>query len=170
MSDNTVMRQLLQRCTLRNLWLVLCVIGGVCGITSCMPDGQRLHSYRPVPTQGWASGDTLTFHVNLEDSLATYQLTIGVRHHDKYPYRNVALAVELRGEQPLLNDTMVCFLNDENGHWMGEGYGGLYLYVLPSRRFTIPRSGTYYITVSHAMTDSLLHGLSDVGVRIESIP
>lgn len=142
-------------------------------LTACTPDRTVTYSYRSVAAQGWHADDTLFFSTQLSDSLCTYRLTIEARHREGYPFRNLAVGFFIQSETSgslCLADSIECLLYDERGHWFGQGWSGLYTRALPSRTFRIPHAGSYRIGLYHRMQEFLLPDLSDMGIKIESVP
>jgi len=51
------------------------------------------HSFLHPPKEGWNKSDTLTFKAPIEDSLATYRVSVEVRNRADYPYSNLSLFI-----------------------------------------------------------------------------
>lgn len=101
----------------------------------------------------------------------TYKMTIGIRHQENYPYRDLWLGISQSAKDTLTysTDTLQLFLADETGNWNGDGPGGLYQFTrLYTPSFTIAQdSASRSIRIVHIMTDNPLKGISDVGIRLE---
>lgn len=116
--------------------------------------------YEPVPVMGWHQDSVLTYDFVISDTTATYTMLVNVRHTETYPYQNMWLFVE--------NDTIEFYLADERGRWLGNGRNSLIeMPVLYEQEVTFPHAGNYTIHIAHAMRDSLLRGISDVGFVVK---
>ena len=47
------------------------------------------HSYQSIPTTGWSKSDTLVYTLPASIPAGTYEMTIGIRHQESYPYRDL---------------------------------------------------------------------------------
>ena len=64
-------------------------------------------------------------------------------------------------------DTIEFYLADDRGQWLGEKqHGFIEMPVLLEENIHFPDSGTYHIEIQHGMRDSLLRGVSDIGLEI----
>ena len=103
------------------------------------------YTYHPIPNKGWSRGDTLRF--SLPDTLTpgTYNLEVGVRHSNKYPYRDLWLELiqYIPGEKSsdswvAKKDTIHLYLANEKGNWKGTGTtGGHFQLISHSGSLTI---------------------------------
>ena len=65
-------------------------------------------------------------------------------------------------------DTIEFILADQTGRWLGKGWGNLKENdILLKSNLTFPLSGDYSFLVQHAMRKDTLHGISNIGLRIE---
>lgn len=156
------LRFLLQR--RNNLFFVLLFL-----FASCQ-ENIRYHSYRPVPSTGWDRKDTLsyTFHSTLLKG--NHEIQIGIRHLESYPYRDIwlGLRTNLVDDSFHNTDTLHLYLTDEIGDWSGKGFGGIFQFtqkepVTLSLRDSISKP---VIQLFHLMNDSVLKGISDVGIKL----
>lgn len=126
------------------------------------------HFYHSISPEGWDRNDTLRFPVDIKDSLTQYNLLVGIRNCNNYPYRN--LSILLRCTSPdstvLYNDTLQFFLANEKGDWTGKGIGLLYQTAFPIGSISIKEKGEYLFTLNQVLPDSLLPGISDVGIKL----
>lgn len=138
----------------------------------CACGEQKLyHVYRAVPSRGWTKADTLVFPVLVSDSGCRRALSIEVRHTNNYPYRNLNVSLTLVSPDSLplsVPDTLHLTLANESGRWNGTGLGALYLFEQPvAEHPALPDSGLYQIKIAHCLPDSLLQGVSDVGICLK---
>lgn len=139
-------------------------------LTAC--DRQVLyHSYLALPSGEWARQDTLSFPIELTDSLLDCDISVEVRHRNNYPYRNLPLVLSCLSPDSvvLLSDTLSFELADENGTWHGHGIGSLYqLEKEASCRLQTNRPGRYIVRLTSLLPDTLLAGLNDFGIELRA--
>lgn len=128
------------------------------------------HSYEPVSPSGWAKSDTLVYALPASVPAGSYEVEIGIRYQESYPYRDIWLGVSHNSLDTLtyVTDTLQLFLADEVGNKTGNGPGGLYQCDLPYKAsFPIRLEGNARtFRIVHIMTDEPLMGISDVGIRL----
>ena len=146
------------------LILIITLIG-LCA--SCSGGGTVYHDFRALSPHGWGRGDTLTFTTRLTDSAALYQLAIDMRHTDRYPYGEFCLRLL---PAPAASDTLRISLIDSRARWTTRGWAGLYQGRIPAGTFRPDSAGTYTFRMVHAMPDSILPGISDLGLLIRRVP
>lgn len=146
---------------------LLCLLA--VGIATACDTRTVYHTYLPIPPKGWGKGDTLFFHVPLNDSLTLLHLTAGVRNESSYPYQNLYLFVShnLEDSTQWKTDTLEFELTNREGRWTGTGWGSLYQSALPMKSAGLRHAGNYTIKVAHGMKDEILKGISDIGIEIE---
>ena len=68
----------------------------------------------------------------------------------------------------VLTDTLEIILADETGRWMGKGIGNVNEMQVPYKQnvFFINR-GIFKVSIQHAMRDSTLSGILDIGFRLQ---
>lgn len=121
---------------------------------------------------GWHSDSVLTFEVPVKDINSFYYVSMKVRHNADYPYQNLYLFRTISSATGLeYQDTVDLTLADDRGKWLGEGIGELktmaFAYGRGELRFT--NMGKYTFTIQQGMRDTLLPGITDVGLTIELI-
>lgn len=125
------------------------------------------HTYRSLPARGWAKGDTLRFDVVLPDSNAPCLLTLEVRHSSSFPYRALPIRFALQGDSLLpVCDTLTLSIADEAGNWLGQGGSNLRVVSSPVVSLPLDAKDTCRISLTSVLPDTLLPGVSDVGLRI----
>lgn len=137
-------------------------------LTACEKD-TVYYSYQPIPFKGWGKTDTLTYVLPNELTGKTYQLEIGIRHNETYPFRDIWIEFH----HPLLPDSTTekihIQLAGENGRWYGKGNAGnLYQYTEKGPELVL-QPGDSIIQIIHVMNTTLLQGISDIGIRL-SLP
>lgn len=132
------------------------------------------HSYCPVPPQGWGKGDTLVYQLPASIPEGVYDLEIGIRYQEGYPYRDIWLAVSrhLTDSALCATDTLHFFLTDEAGNKTQNSPGALYQYTA---HYPTPISLQDTDTIRsfhlvHLMKDNPLRGITDMGIRLTQHP
>lgn len=137
------------------------------GLCACQPP-EIYSAYHAIDSKGWAIDSAQDFTFDINDTAATYQMLIYVRHNECYPYQNMWLIVDDTARHQCPLDTIDFYLANNRGQWLGNNHTGFIempvLYI-SERRFATP--GTYHIALQHAMRDSLLTGVLDMGLTIK---
>ena len=135
-------------------------------LTGCRDDGTRYHRYCAVPSDGWKGTDTLSFQLPPRFTYHKYALEIGIRHGAVYPYQDLWLAVIHPLTPALQPDTVHIQLADEQGNWLGKGTSNsLFQRAVPAGEI-ICFPADSLLQIVHLMKDSVLPGISDVGIRL----
>lgn len=127
--------------------------------------------YEAIPSIEWNMNEPAHFEVNMEDTIGHYQVLLYVKHTHEYPYQNLWLFTQsVAPDSTLAVDTLECFLADNSGKWLSESFLSereMPLIYMPHIRF--PQTGTYTFDIYHGMRDSLLQGISRIGLSVELI-
>ena len=118
----------------------------------------------------WDHNKEYYFTYQIEDSLASYTMSLEVRNNNFYPYQNVwFFCVEEQPGGSVLRDTIECILADDFGKWYGSGISIYHLSVPIRTGYTFPHTGQYTFTIRQGMRDDRLKGIEQIGVRVEKI-
>lgn len=133
-------------------------------LTSCRRD--IVYSrYYTIPSGEWHVDSTIRFDYRIDDAATDYRMIVYLRHTERYPYQNMWLFV---GDAQR-RDTIEFYLADDRGQWLGDTHNGfIEMPVLLDENRHYPDTGTYYLEVQHAMRDTLLRGITDLGLEIIS--
>ena len=143
-------------------WFAAGLIAVAVAMTSCRSDIVYSRFYT-IPSGEWHADSVVRFDYRIDDAAADYRVLIYVRHTERYPYQNMWLFV---GDS-LRRDTIEFYLADDRGQWLGDTHHGfIEMPVLLDQNRRYASAGAYYIEVQHAMRDTLLRGITDVGVEI----
>lgn len=150
--------------TMNNLRLAISLlIGGICLLTSCRHD-IVYSDFVAIPSGEWDENQLPEFAFNIADREAAYDILLYVRHTERYPYQNMWLFVR---DNRLYMDTVEFYLADDRGRWLGDKHHGfIEMPVLLEENYHFPDTGRYYFAVQHGMRDSLLRGVTDVGIEV----
>ena len=127
------------------------------------------HDYHSFHKEEWAQHDHIDFQIKIPDSSATYTLFIEVRNNNRYPYCNLPFSIcrVESGSSMQHADTLSIPLTDRRKHWFSNGLGRLYQIEFHAGTLTFSHSGENCIVLKHLLPDTLLKGISDIGIRIE---
>ena len=140
-----------------------------CVMFSCT-HGVVVHSYTHVPQQ-WKTHDTLT--ISLPDSLpaGAYSMRLETRNTVRYAYRDLWLLMYTSYENEATTitsaDTLHLYLTDERGNWQNPNtIGAHYQAEHPLQKSLIvnENSSHYRLQFRQMMNDSILYGLTDIGI------
>lgn len=125
---------------------------------------------RSVNEHGWLPQDTLTFDVDVDDTVHLFNFLVEVRNSVEYPYSNTFLFINTTfPDGSVAYDTMECPLADPEGRWLGKRTGRYVdaRYRLRGGSARFPMTGHYRFAVTNGMRDSAISGIKDVGLRVE---
>lgn len=147
---------------MKHKW-IFCILSVLSGITACR-NSTVYHTYQPTGTNGWPVNDSLYYSLSPQSVPGVFRLNIGIRHTELYPYKDIWLEIGCKGNETK-KDTFHLYLTDQDGHWSNSTTGHLYQCDFDEGMLHLsPQDTTLYII--HLMKDSLLTGLSDVGIRL----
>ena len=125
---------------------------------------------RSVNEHGWLPQDTLTFDVEVDDTVHLFNFLVEVRNSVEYPYSNTFLFINTTfPDGSVAYDTMECPLADPEGRWLGKRTGRYVdaRYRLRGGSARFPMTGRYRFAVTNGMRDSAISGIKDIGLRVE---
>jgi len=134
--------------------------------------------YKPISKAKWHKDSIVNFDFNPIDTLSTNNVYINLRNNDDYEYSNLFLIVGIDFPNNFsVVDTLEYEMADSEGIFLGSGFTDLKENKLEYKTNVVfPTTGTYKISVQHAMRKSgevegisFLQGISDVGLRIEKV-
>jgi len=117
----------------------------------------------PVSSDQWHMDSAVRYDYTITEAETNYRMLVYVRHTERYPYQNMWLFV---GDS-LRRDTIEFYLADDRGQWLGDRHHGfIEMPVLLEENYHFPDTGRYYIAIQHGMRDTLLRGITDIGLEI----
>lgn len=145
----------------KSFYILLTVIAASL-LSSCSHD--IVYSrFEPISTGEWQVDSVLRFDYAIPDAAADYRMIVYVRHSERYPYQNMWLFIG-DGQR---KDTIEFYLADDRGQWLGDkNHGFIEMPVLLEEEKHFPDTGAYCMTIQHGMRDSVLRGVTDIGVEI----
>ena len=146
---------------MKRLIPILLLVLSTC-LMSCHRD-MIYSEFRSIPSGEWAIDQTASFDYTVTDTTTGYNMLIHVRHTERYPYQNMWVFVNNNHRI----DTIEFYLADDRGQWLGDKhYGFIEMPVLLEENYHFPDTGTYHMTIQHGMRDSVLRGITDIGLEI----
>ena len=119
--------------------------------------------FYPMESNEWHVDSVKRFEYTITDNQADYNLVVYVRHNERYPYQNMWLFFGDSQQR----DTIEFYLADDRGQWLGNTHNGfIEMPVLLEEKMHYRDTGTYYLELQHGMRDSLLRGITDIGLEI----
>lgn len=116
----------------------------------------------------WKAEDVKTFSFNVEDTLSALDLYINIRTTGDYPYSNIYLFLYSQYPNGYADkDTLEFILAEPDGKWLGDYSGSIVenqILIARGGRFQYP--GEYTFKIQHAMTESELPEIIDIGFRV----
>ena len=149
--------------TMYHLLCTICLAALAVLFSSCRNDIVYSH-FSPIPSEKWHMDSVAHFDYTISNVQPAYLMLIYVRHTERYPYQNMWLFV---GDS-LHQDTIEFYLADDRGQWLGDKHHGfIEMPVLLEENYHFPDTGSYYMTIRHGMRDSVLRGITDIGLEIQ---
>lgn len=134
------------------------------GMFTACRRGTVYSHFSPISSVGWSLDTMPRFDFSIDDKEAGYDILLYVRHTERYPYQNMWLFVQDSRQH---RDTIEFYLADDRGQWLGDKHHGfIEMPVLLEENYHFPDTGQYYFVVQHGMRDSVLRGITDVGVEV----
>lgn len=123
--------------------------------------------FHPVADEGWNRDSVSAFTFHISDTSALYQMRLYIRHKETYPYQNIWLFVSDSSRHIAPNDTLLFYLANDRGEWLGQGKNGIVeMPMLYQEQRQFADTGTYTILVQQAMRDTILRGIDNIGFEL----
>jgi len=121
-----------------------------------------------IPTEGWYKNNSVSFDVNITDTLTTYNFGLIVRNKANYRYSNLYLFLVTKfPNDNISRDTIEIILADNNGKWLGKGWGDIKEnQIILKSRLRFPLTGNYNFLIQQAMRVDTLVGINDIGLSL----
>ena len=144
--------------------IIICLL---CNFFLSCSNPAYYEKYQTIEGQ-WDKHRELFFIYEIDDSLASYNLTLEIRNNNLYPFQNLWLfCAEEQPEGTIRRDTIECMLADDFGKWKGRGIAVFHLSVPIRTRHIFPHTGKYTFNIRQGMRDDRLRGIEQIGIRIE---
>ena len=123
--------------------------------------------YLSTPRSGWEKNDNLSYDIRPVSGTDTYDMWLGLRTSEAYPFTAITLIVEqhIYPKDTIVNDTVNCKLTDRHGNASGTGVN-FHQYRFPVTELQLQDGDSIHIRVRHDMKREILPGISDVGISL----
>ena len=130
-------------------------------------DGRVYDTYRHTPLSGWEKNDTLYYDTPAVREGGIYDMTLGIRTNNSFPFTAVTLIVDVTTlpSRATWADTLDCRLV-KAGSSHRQGGISYYEYTTQVRQAHLAQGDSLHITVRHDMKRDILPGVSDVGIAL----
>lgn len=155
---------------MKKVFRILSVLLLVVAAASC--DSSIYNKMKEIPDSKWDMNYPVKFDVDIADTTTLFDFFVLLRHNTDYAYNNVYffITTTMPGDS-ITRDTVEFILADPDGNWIGNGSGYLKSHeILISRKFIFPSKGLYSFEFQQAMRDTILNGISDIGIKIKPTP
>jgi gliding motility-associated lipoprotein GldH len=123
----------------------------------------------PFPNHVWSSTDTPSFHFNITDTNALYNLYVVFRHEDAYRYKNVWLHITVHVPDPTYSFNREFTLANSAG-WLCTAKDDIVDHRLPFNAVPAKlKKGEYSFTLEQIMREDPLQLVLNAGIRIVKI-
>jgi len=156
-----------------NNWLsgfrILVSVTALSAILQGCTDGAVIDTSQEINERTWSYIRKITIPVKIEDTAASYDIYMNLRHTASYKYSNIFILSHITGpDRKKVTERKEFQLAYPDGEWLGSGSGNLYSYqLLLKKGYKFPAPGTYTFEFEQNMRDNPLREISDVGLRIE---
>lgn len=124
-----------------------------------------------IPEDLWDSKKAIVFQPTISDTMQNYNVILSVSNKDDYRYSNIWFFIStISPEGYMHTDTLEYLMAEDDGKWTGDKDGEIWtrkLYFKNQVRF--PKPGKYKFSIIQGMRDTLLEGISGVGIHFEEI-
>lgn len=136
-------------------------------LLSCNNKSTVFDQCKELPAKGWHKDSVVHFETRLENN-TPYKMLVNIRNRGDYKTQNMWLFINYeRPDKSIKKDSFELYLADNQGKWLGSGFGSLYemqLEIIPTIKFY--QSGVYKFDIKHGMRDTTLVGINDIGLVI----
>jgi gliding motility-associated lipoprotein GldH len=134
--------------------------------------------YISLKKNSWLLTDSLDFKVTINDTISRNNVYINIRNNREYQFSNLYLITRFdfpNGKK--IVDTLQYEMTDKNGKFLGKGISEIkHSKLILKENIIFPISGQYSISIWQSMRRNgeingvnKLHGVTDVGLRIEKV-
>ena len=138
-------------------------------LSSCVNKNVIFDESVVISNAAWNNQDFPYFDVNVEDTTSAYNFYLNIRHLENYRYSNFYMFLHTTfpdGNQT--HDTIELVLSYPDGRWIGKGSGSMRdNNILLNNNLHFPAKVNYRFDIEQAMRESVLEGITDVGIRFE---
>lgn len=154
---------------IKNKMVILSAISLLMALFSCGPS-VVFDSTVQVPQDGWHKDTVAVFKSEITSLNESCHLLLQVNNSKSYPYSNIWLFVDaVFPSGNVQRDTIECTLANDAGDWFGKSNmsGDQFKSIHPYKlNIKFPEEGLYKYYLIQGMRDTVLSGISEVGIKI----
>ncbi len=140
-------------------------------LTSCGP--KEWYNYQvSIPVTGWHKDTVAVFKSEITQLDKSCHLLLDLTHKNNYEYSNIWFFIDaVSPSGHIQRDTLECYLANHEGVWFGDEKGDDQIETIQPYKLNIkfPEKGLYKYYIMHGMRDTLLTGVSSVGLQIVEV-
>ena len=123
------------------------------------------------PDQEWKTSNRPSFNFTIEDTAATYQIFVIIRHTDAYHYNNIWLNITTIAPNDTARTQRVNIqLSNNKTGWLGTGMDDIFDHRSRITRLPVKlKKGNYTFTLQQNMREEPLQFVLNAGIRVEKI-
>lgn len=140
--------------------------GMTMNLVACQTD-TIYHKYQIIPSEkGWQKKDTLQFTLPSDLTHRHFNMEIGIRHSELYPYQDIWMEIRHPLSSSYKSDTLHIYMADDDGNWKGKGTSGSYYQLTKQVGHITLHPADSILQVVSLMKDNTLKGIHDIGIRL----
>ena len=151
--------------------LSILIIGGFVWLTACT----QLNIYeksKPIPNHQWAYDLKPGFDFLIQDTNASYNLYVVLRHTDAYRYNNLWVNVGTQSPKDSIRfQKFELQLGNDAKGWEGTGMDDIWEVrkMITNGPVRFNKTGNYHFTVAQIMRENPLPNILSIGIRVEKV-
>ena len=137
---------------------------------SCGPH-YLLDEKKEIPNQKWSYADSLTFTMEVSDTLQRYNFYLDMEHLTTYPFQNMYIRLHsIFPNGKRTTEQISLELMDKNGRWKGDCNSEDCDFRMPINEGTFfGQKGKYQFVIEQYMRKNPLEGVQSLALRIEEV-
>ena len=146
----------------------LCFVFLLFALSSCGPNYIFEETF-PLQGDTWTYADSLTFEVDVKDTLKIYNLYLDLEHSTDFGYQNLYTKINTAfPEGQRISETLSLELQHKSGMWLGDCSGDYCDLRIPIQEGAyFNASGLHTITIHQYMRADSLKGVKSLSLRVE---
>lgn len=122
-----------------------------------------------IDPKGWDMNTPATFVVNVQDTVASNDFYLSLRHTDNYDWQNIFFFIKTTfPSNEIAFDTVECDLASPDGKWIGSGSKNtINARFLFKNNVIFPNKGNYKFEIFQGMREPTLKNIKDIGLTIK---
>lgn len=151
-----------------NQFRLCCAILLIFGLSACGPNYIYEKTYQ-IEGDTWTYADSLSFEVDVTDTLKIYNLYLDLEHNTDFSYQNLYTQINTSfptGQR--ISEQLSLELQEKSGLWLGECSGNYCKLRIPIQEGAYFNSGgKHTIVVNQYMRTDSINGVKSLSLRVE---